>query len=170
MVAGLSRPGPSSARAGCLARGSSIGLVLLVNTYFGPPHLGIYFVIFVVCGLLLAVRSHLTEREIVWRSEGVRYTNNIQVDFYAMGYSSPSWWWFWRCCSQCRQQQRHVGHAGAAAHSLAQRATGMGAAFSDLDYQAWPWASRFSATRSPWVAHDLGNQIIMDVNSSQGRY
>ena len=34
-----------------------IGLVLLVNVYFGPPDLGIYFAVYVLCALLLAVRS-----------------------------------------------------------------------------------------------------------------
>lgn len=63
-----------------------IGLVLLVNTYFGPSKLNIYFGVFVVCALLLAVRSFLSEQELAWREAGVRYADDIHLDFLRDGF------------------------------------------------------------------------------------
>ncbi|MER2599972.1 MAG: transglutaminase domain-containing protein [Caldilineales bacterium] len=63
-----------------------IGLVLLVNTYFGPTKLNLYFGVFVVCALLLAVRSFLAEQELAWREAGVRYPADIQLDFLRDGF------------------------------------------------------------------------------------
>ncbi|MFZ2486907.1 MAG: transglutaminaseTgpA domain-containing protein [Anaerolineae bacterium] len=62
-----------------------IGLVMLVNTYFGPSGLGLYFVVFAICALLLAARSFLSEKEIGWRIDGIRYADDIQLDFLRDG-------------------------------------------------------------------------------------
>ena len=63
-----------------------IGLVLVVNVYFGPASLGFHLAIFIICALLLAVRSNLSEQEINWRIEGIRYPNDIQFDFLRDGF------------------------------------------------------------------------------------
>ena len=149
-----------------------IGLVLLVNTYFGPPHLGIYFVIFVVCGLLLAVRSHLTEREIVWRSEGVRYADNIQVDFLRDGIL------FSLLVVVLALLLPNAGSNDAMSAMLEPLRTPWrsvqqewGRLFSDLNYQGVAVGEPvFGDTLTLGGPRDLGDQIIMDVNSSQGRY
>ncbi|MEZ4769778.1 MAG: hypothetical protein R2844_15270 [Caldilineales bacterium] len=62
-----------------------IGLVLVVNVYFGPSNLGFHLAIFIICALLLAVRSNLSEQEINWRIEGIRYPTDIQFDFLRDG-------------------------------------------------------------------------------------
>jgi transglutaminase-like putative cysteine protease len=149
-----------------------IGLVLLVNTYFGPPDLGIYFVIFVVCALLLAVRSHLTEREIVWRSEGVRYADNIQVDFLRDGLL------FSLVVVVLALLLPNAGSNDAMSAALNPlRAPWRsvqqewGRLFSDLNYQGVAVGEPvFGATLTLGGPRDLGDQVIMDVSSSQGRY
>jgi len=149
-----------------------IGLVLLVNTYFGPPGLGLYFAVFVVCALLLAVRSFLSEKEIAWRIERVRYANDIQVDFLrdglllallvvALAVFLPS-----------------AGSNGAMSAALEPLRTPWrdvqqewGRLFSTLNYQGTAVGEPvFGDTLTMGGARNLGDQLIMDVTSSSGRY
>lgn len=149
-----------------------IGLVLLVNTYFGPPDLGIYFVIFVVAALLLAVRSYLAEREIVWRVEGVRYTNDIQMAFLRDGFL------FALVVVGVALLLPNAASNGAMSAALDPLRTPWrdvqqewGRLFSSLNYQgAAVGQPVFGNTLTLGGPRDLGDQVIMDVSSSQGRY
>ncbi len=149
-----------------------IGLVLLVNTYFGPPGLGIYFAIFVVCALLLAVRSFLSEKEITWRIERVRYANDIQVDFLRDGFL------FALLVVALAVFLPNAGSNGAMSSALEPlRAPWRdvqeewGRLFSTLNYQgAAVGEPVFGDTLTMGGARNLGDQLIMDVASSSGRY
>jgi transglutaminase-like putative cysteine protease len=149
-----------------------IGLVLLVNTYFGPPDLGIYFVIFVVAALLLAVRSYLAEREIVWRIEGVRYANDIQMAFLRDGFL------FALVVVGLALLLPNAASNGAMSAALDPLRTPWrdvqqewGRLFSSLNYQgAAVGEPVFGNTLTLGGPRDLGDQVIMDVSSSQGRY
>ncbi len=55
------------------------GAACLLNIYYGPQRLVIYFVTYLLCALLLIVRMHVYLRENAWRKAGVNY--NIDVDF-----------------------------------------------------------------------------------------
>lgn len=149
-----------------------IGLVLMVNTYFGPPDLGIYFVIFVVSALLLAVRSFLAEKEIVWRVERVRYANDIQRDFLRDGFlfalvvvglalflpNAASGDAMSAALEPLRGPWRDVQQE-------------WGRLFSSLNYQgAAVGEPMFGDTLTLGGPRDLGDQVIMDVNSASGRY
>lgn len=149
-----------------------IGLVLLVNTYFGPPDLGIYFVIFVVAALLLAVRSYLAEREIVWRIEGVRYANDIQMAFLRDGFL------FALVVVGMALLLPSAASNGAMSAALDPLRTPWrdvqqewGRLFNSLNYQgAAVGEPVFGNTLTLGGPRNLGDQVIMDVSSSQGRY
>ncbi len=149
-----------------------IGLVLLVNTYFGPPGLGLYFVVFVVCALLLAVRSFLSEKEITWRIEQVRYANDIQVDFLRDGLLLALF------VVGLAVFLPNAGSNGAMSSALEPLRTPWrdvqqewGRLFSTLNYQgAAVGEPVFGDTLTMGGARNLGDQLIMDVTSSSGRY
>lgn len=149
-----------------------IGLVLMVNTYFGPPDLGIYFVVFVVCALLLAVRSFLAEKEIVWRIERVRYANDIQRDFLRDGFL------FALLVVGLAVLLPNAASNGAMSAALDPLRSPWrdvqqewGRLFSSLNYQgAAVGEPVFGDTLTLGGPRDLGDQVIMDVNSEQGRY
>jgi transglutaminase-like putative cysteine protease len=149
-----------------------VGLVLLVNTYFGPPGLGLYFVIFVVCALLLAVRSYLSEKEIAWRIERVRYANDIQMDFLRDGFL------FALLVVALAVFLPNAGSNGAMSTALEPLRTPWrdaqqewGRLFSTLNYQGVAVGDPvFGDTLTLGGARNLGDQLIIEVSSSQGRY
>lgn len=61
------------------------GLALLINLYYGPPHLSGYLVGYLFCALLLAVRTHLYTKERDWRHERVHYEPDIRFNFLRYG-------------------------------------------------------------------------------------
>lgn len=149
-----------------------IGLVLMVNTYFGPPGLGLYLVTFVMSALLLAVRNFLAEREIVWRTERVRYANDIQLDFLRDGFL------FAVIVIGLAILLPNAGSNGAIASTLDPlRAPWRsvqeewGRLFSTLNYQGIAVGDpAFGDTLSLGGARNLSDRLIMDVSSTRGRY
>ncbi len=147
-------------------------LILLVNTYFGPSHVGVYFAVFVVCALLLAVRSFLSEKEIAWRIERVRYANDIQVDFLRDGFL------FALLVLALAVFLPNAGSNGAMSSALEPlRAPWRdvqqewGRLFSTLNYQgAAVGEPAFGDSLTLGGARTLGDRLIMDVSSSRGRY
>lgn len=61
------------------------GLAMLVNLYYGPPHLNGYFVIYLLTAILLLVRATLAEREADWRLARVQFPFDISFDFMRDG-------------------------------------------------------------------------------------
>ena len=149
-----------------------IGLVLLVNTYFGPPGLGLYLVTFVMSALLLAVRNFLAEREIIWRMERVRYANDIQLDFLRDGFLLAV------IVVGLAIFLPNAGGNGAISSALDPlRAPWRdvqeewGRLFSTLNYQGTAVGDPvFGDTLSLGGARNLSDRLIMDVSSARGRY
>ncbi|MEA3334514.1 MAG: DUF3488 and transglutaminase-like domain-containing protein [Chloroflexota bacterium] len=148
-----------------------IGLIMLVNLYFGPSTLGFYLAIFVVAALLLAVRNHLAEREAGWRYERVRYASDIQFDFLrdglifalmvlAIGLLTPNAAGSGTLSSSLeplREPWREVQEE-------------WGRLFSSLNYQGAEGRPAFGDTLTLSGPRDLGDTVIMDVRSNAGRY
>ncbi len=149
-----------------------IGLVLLVNLYFGPPDLGIYFAVYVLCALLLAVRSFLSEREIQWRIERIRYPTDLQFDFLRDGLILAA------AVLAITLLLPNAGGSGVLASTFeplrapwqdVQREWGR--LFSSLNYRG-PGAGEavYSDTLTLGGPRNLGDTVIMDVRSAGGRY
>lgn len=149
-----------------------IGLVLLVNVYFGPPELGVYFGVYVLCGLLLAVRSYLSEREIQWRVERVRYPTDLQFDFMRDGLILAV------VVLVVTLLLPNAGGQGPLASTLEplrepwqQVQQEWGRLFSSLNYRG-PGAGQavYGDTLTLGGPRNLGDTVIMDVRSTAGRY
>jgi hypothetical protein len=55
------------------------GAACLLNIYYGPQRLVVYFILYLLCALLLIVRMHVYLRQNAWHKARVNY--NIDVDF-----------------------------------------------------------------------------------------
>jgi transglutaminase-like putative cysteine protease len=62
------------------------GLVLLINLYYAPNDITLWFIIFILLALLLAIRFNLFKQEAQWRAEGVFFRPDISFDFLRDGF------------------------------------------------------------------------------------
>lgn len=62
------------------------GLVLLINLYYAPHDITLWFLLFILLSLLLAVRANLFKQEALWRAEGVFFRPDISFDFLRDGF------------------------------------------------------------------------------------
>jgi hypothetical protein len=148
-----------------------IGLVMLVNMYFGPAELRLYFVFFVVTALLLAVRSYLSEQELAWRRQRVRYATDIQFDFLrdglifavlvvALALLTPNAAGSTTLSSTLEPLREPWQQVQAE----------WGRLFSSLNYQAGTARPAFGSALTLGGPRSLGDTVIMDVRSNAGRY
>ena len=149
-----------------------IGLALLVNTYFGPPKLGLYAALFVILALLLAVRTHLAEREIVWRAEHMRYADDIQLDFLRDGLIMAV---FVVAMAALLPNAASNDALSGVMEPLRSPWRDVqqewGRLFNSLNYQGVAVGDPvFGDTLTLGGPRDLGDQPIMDVRSASGRY
>jgi transglutaminase-like putative cysteine protease len=63
------------------------GIVLLINTYFAPNPTTGFLIAFVVVGLLLLVRTNLSEQQLRWREQSIYFSSDIVWDFLRNGLS-----------------------------------------------------------------------------------
>jgi transglutaminase-like putative cysteine protease len=61
------------------------GVLVLLNVYYAPPRLVIYFVIYIVCALLLIITSNTYLRREEWKREHVRHNDTIGLIFLRDG-------------------------------------------------------------------------------------
>ncbi|MBI1880074.1 MAG: hypothetical protein HYR94_17955, partial [Chloroflexi bacterium] len=62
------------------------GVVLLINLYYAPNDITLWFLIFILLALLLAIRFNLFKQEAQWRAEGVFFRPDISFDFLRDGF------------------------------------------------------------------------------------
>ncbi len=148
-----------------------IGLVMLVNLYYGPSALRFYFAIFIITGLLLAVRANLAEQELTWRHFRVRYANDIQFDFLRDGF------FFALLIVAVTFFAPNAASNSALSPALdplrepwQQVQSEWRRLFSSLNYQASGVRPAFGDTLSLGGPRNLGDTVIMDVRASAGRY
>lgn len=148
-----------------------IGLVMLVNMYFGPSELRLYFAFFVITALLLAVRSNLAEQELTWRHLRIRYATDIQFDFLrdglifsllvvALALLTPNAAGSTRLSSTLEPLRE----------PWAQVQTEWGRLFSSLNYQSSGSRAAFGNSLALSGPRQLGDTVIMDVRTNGGRY
>ncbi|KPL23782.1 MAG: hypothetical protein AMJ93_03835 [Anaerolineae bacterium SM23_84] len=61
------------------------GAACVLNIYYAPPRLIIYFFLYCLCALLLAVRMHVYTRQVAWREEVVNYNLDVDLTFLRDG-------------------------------------------------------------------------------------
>lgn len=148
-----------------------VGLIMAVNMYFGPGGLEFYFALFVVCSLLLAVRSFLSEQELAWRRLRVRYADDIHFDFLRDGLifallvvllAS-----FLPKATDPEAIQAGLGPLRRPWERVQEEWVRL---FSALNYQTAGVRPAFGGSLTLGGPRNLGDTVIMDVKSPSGRY
>ncbi len=62
-----------------------IGVAMLINLYYAPANLSLYFVVYLLCAILLLVRATLVQREAEWHYGRVYFPSDISFDFMRDG-------------------------------------------------------------------------------------
>ena len=62
------------------------GITMLTNLYYGPPHLVIYLIGYLICALLLIVRSNVFAQEEEWQEARIGYEPEIGFDFLGLAH------------------------------------------------------------------------------------
>ncbi|MGE5265322.1 MAG: hypothetical protein ACM3S0_18240, partial [Acidobacteriota bacterium] len=61
------------------------GLAITFNLFYAPPQSGVYFSLYILCVLLLIIRTNLHRMECWWRRAAVGYSGDISFDFVSYG-------------------------------------------------------------------------------------
>lgn len=61
------------------------GAACLANIYYGPSRLLIYFVVYLLCALLLLVRMHVYLRQRFWRQQSINHNLDVDLEFLRDG-------------------------------------------------------------------------------------
>ena len=62
------------------------GLVLLINLYYAPKDITVWFLFYLMLALLLVIRFNLFNQETQWRADGVYFRPDISFDFLRDGF------------------------------------------------------------------------------------
>ncbi|GAB4506395.1 MAG: transglutaminaseTgpA domain-containing protein [Anaerolineales bacterium] len=62
-----------------------VGLIILINSLYAPSGVGIYFVLYLFCALLLIVRVHVLAEQTRWQEHRIAFSPDIAWDFLRDG-------------------------------------------------------------------------------------
>lgn len=62
-----------------------VGLVILINSLYAPSGIGIYFVLYLFCALLLIVRVHVLAEQVRWQQQRIAFAPDVAWDFLRDG-------------------------------------------------------------------------------------
>lgn len=62
------------------------GLVLLINLYYAPNDISLWFLVYLLLALLLVIQFNLSHQEARWQVEGVFFRPDIRFDFLRDGF------------------------------------------------------------------------------------
>jgi len=145
------------------------GSLMLINLYYAPSNLSVYFLFF--CALLLAMRSHLAQQEEHWRAARIRYAMDIGFDFLrdgvlfallvlALAWILPDIASRGSFESLVKPFEKPWEHVKSEWNRL----------FGSLQYPAAPSYVAFGKSMALSGPVNLGDTVIMDVRASAGRY
>ncbi|HIC88474.1 MAG TPA: DUF4129 domain-containing protein [Anaerolineae bacterium] len=148
-----------------------MGLVLLINLYYGPPKLSPFLVLFVACALLLVTRSNLADQEKEWRATGIRYPLDISLDFLRDGFVFTVLVilvaWVAPRVPIGDQVDRLIEPLQTPWERVKEEWNRL---FSELNYQPVAAVAVFGHSLALGGPRVLGDRIVMEVSAPAGRY
>lgn len=148
-----------------------VGLVMLVNGYYGPSHLRTNLLIFLISAFLLIVRANLTRQEETWQENGIRYARDIGLDFLRDGAIFTALVillaWVTPAAAASGRLGALLDPLDRPWETVRQEWTRL---FSSLNYQPSSATSNFGLSVTLSGPRALGNTIIMDIDSPVGAY
>ncbi len=147
------------------------GVACLVNIYYGPPRLMIYFALYLLFALLLVVRMHVYLRQRSWRKDAISYSLDVDLAFLRDGLlvSSLAMVLAWTV-PVAAQNPRLAGfwyRFQGPWNDVQERWTRL---FTSLDYQGSSSLVQFGQTMTLGGAVSLSNTPVLETVSRQSHY
>ncbi len=147
------------------------GVGCLLNIYYAPPRLVIYFMAYCLSALLLLVRLHVHNRQVIWREAEVNYNLDVDLSFLRDGLivsllalllawtvpiaaRNPTVTEFWSGFEEPWQEVQTLWTR----------------LFTSLNYQGRTGLIRFGRTMTLGGGANLSNIIVLEVQASEPHY
>jgi len=147
------------------------GIIMLTNLYYGPSHLVIYLIGYLLCALLLIVRSNVFVQEKEWRAAQVGYQADIGFDFLRYGAILSViiilFAWLVPTAAASPQLSLILDHFDGPWQEIQDQWRRL---FAALNYQGQANVDSFSKTMTLSGPVSLSNTPIMDVRAERGYY
>ncbi len=149
------------------------GVALLINTYYygGPQSLYLLLIVYLFCVLLYAARMYTLKQEERWHFSRIRFNPEIKRDFLQIGSSialaavifgtvAPNVFGSPQISDLWREISRPMRSIEESFNRL----------FSGLQPHGIAFANPFGRTLALLGQRNLGNELVMEVHASGGRY
>jgi transglutaminase-like putative cysteine protease len=147
------------------------GITMLTNLYYGPPRLVIYLIGYLLCALLLIVRSNVFTQEEEWRKARIGYQSDIGFDFLRYGAILSViivlFAWLVPTAAASPQFSFILDHFEEPWQEMQEHWRRL---FASLHYQGQVNVNSFGKTMTLSGPVSLGNTPIMDVRAERGYY
>jgi transglutaminase-like putative cysteine protease len=147
------------------------GVTMLANLYYGPPRLVIYLIGYLLCALLLIVRSNVSAQEKEWQEARVGYQPDIGFDFLRYGAILSViivlFAWLVPTAAASPQFSLILDHFEGPWQEMQDHWRRL---FASLNYQGQASVNSFGKTMTLSGPVSLSNTPIMDVRADRGYY
>lgn len=147
------------------------GAGCVLNTYYGPPRLVVYFFFYCLCALLLAVRMHVYTRQVTWREALVNYNLDVDLTFLRDGMlvSLVALFLAWTIPVAARSPRLtdFLAEFEEPWHEVQTLWTRL---YTSLNYQGQSSLVRFGRTMTLGSGVNLGNIPVLEVQATEPHY
>ena len=147
------------------------GAAAILNVYYAPPRLVLYFLLYCLCALLLLVRLHVYTRERIWRTESVNYNLDVDLTFLRDGLvvSILALLLAWSIPAAARSPR--LADFWANFEEPGQRIqTWWTRLYSSLNYQGTSSLVNFGRTMTLGSASNLSSTPVLEVQAAEPHY
>ena len=147
------------------------GAGCLLNTYYAPPGVVVYFVFFCLCALLLIVRTHVYEREKTWQKAAVTYNMDVDLTFLRDGMivSLLAVFLAWTIPSAAKSPRLADFWSGFQ-EPWNEVQTWWNRLFTSLNYQGQSALVDFGQTMTLGGGTNLSDVLVLEVHAAQPHY
>lgn len=147
------------------------GFAILLNLYYAPPELYVWMALYLLCALLLIVRSNVFLQEEEWLRERVGYAPDIEFDFLRDGTILAILVvvlaWLVPTTSAAPRLSRIVDRFNEPVYRVQRQFNRL---FSALNYKPLPGPAYFGDTLMLTGPVNLGDTPVFDAVTPKGRY
>jgi transglutaminase-like putative cysteine protease len=147
------------------------GVVLLINLYYAPNDITLWFLIFLLLALLLVIRFNLFRQEAQWRAEGVFFRPDISFDFLRDGFVFSTLVIALAWLTPIPSQVQTLGVFDEMQGQWRDIQGEWNRLFADLNYKDNRWVESFGSSLTLGGPRRLTNDPVMSVRvQGTGRY
>ncbi|MBS1251677.1 MAG: Protein-glutamine gamma-glutamyltransferase [Anaerolineales bacterium] len=147
------------------------GFAILLNLYYASPDLYVWMAMYLLCALLLIIRSNVFLQQWEWRRAGVSYSPEISYDFLWHGAVFATLVillaWIVPTTSAAPRLHTIVGYLDEPIYRFQREFNRL---YSSLNYRPQPGPAYFADTMTLSGAVNLGDAPIFDAVTEKGRY